>query len=403
MEKVKFGIIGCGNIGTRHFRNLIDGKIANGELVAVSDSVPEKIADIKKQLADRNLPEDSIRFFSDGNELIGSKCCDAVIIAVPHYFHPTLAVKALENGINAITEKPAGVYTLQVEEMLEHAKKHPELKLGIMFNQRTNPAFKMMKKLIADGQLGKISRLNWIITDWFRTQSYYDGGGWRATWKGEGGGVLFNQAPHNIDLFQWIPDMMPIKVRAFCKFGKYHDIEVEDDVTAYFEYENGATGVFITSTGDAPGTNRFEVTGENGKLVYDGGNLTFWKNETSSLEYIKTDTNGFRAPKCEQTVFTNEELCGLMGENSQHAGILNNFANAVLGLEPLYAPASDGLKGVVLANAMLLSAWTDADVEIPFDGQKYLDLLNRHIASSTVVKKNAVGKAADLSDTFNSK
>ena len=403
MEKVKFGIIGCGNMGTGHFQNLVGGNIANGELVAMADLLPEKIANIKKQMADRNLPEDSIRFFASGDELIEAKCCDVVIIAVPHYFHPTFAIKALENGMNAIVEKPAGVYTLQVEEMLACAKKHPELKLGIMFNQRTNPAFKMMKKLIADGQLGKITRLNWIITDWFRTQSYYDGGGWRATWKGEGGGVLFNQAPHNIDLFQWIPDMMPTKVRAFCKFGKFHNIEVEDDVTAYFEYENGATGVFITTTGDAPGTNRFEVTGEKGKLVYDKGTLTFWKNDMSSQEFIKSCPNGFSTPKCEQITFSNDVLRCLMGENSQHAGILNNFANAVLGLEPLYAPASDGIKGVTLADAMLLSAWTDADVEIPFDGQKYLDLLKEHIANSTVVKEEVAGAIADLSNTFNNK
>lgn len=398
MEKVRFGIIGAGNMGSVHFRNFLTGKVENGVVTAIADLIPEKIERMK-QMAEEKNPEmgKDVRYFASGDELIAAKPCDVVIIAIPHYLHPPFAIKAMQNGLNVIVEKPAGVYTLQVEEMLEEAKKHPDLLLGIMFNQRTNPAFIKMKEMVATGELGKIKRLNWIITDWYRTESYYRSGGWRATWKGEGGGVLYNQSPHNLDLFQWIPDMMPKSVRAFCAFGKYHDIEVEDDVTAYFEYENGATGVFITTTGDAPGTNRFEITGDNGKLVFERGKLVFWKNEVPVSEHLVNCDNGFALPACE------EIQIDVTGENSQHSGILKNFADALLGKGTLLAPASDGIKGVTLANAMLLSTWTNETVQLPIDGKKFYDLLQEHIRNSKVEKdENASsGAVADLSGTYN--
>ena len=399
MEKVKFGIIGVGNMGSGHFRSFVDGKIVNGEVAAIADLVPEKLEAMKK-LAQEKDPAlaDKIKYFASGDELIQSGVCDAVIIAIPHYFHPEYAIKAMQHGMHALVEKPAGVYTLQVQQMLDEAKKHPELKLGIMFNQRTNPAFKKMKEIIANGELGEVTRLNWIITNWYRTQIYYDGGGWRATWSGEGGGVLMNQAPHNIDLFQWIPDMMPSKVRAFCHFGKWHNIEVEDDVTAYFEYPNGATGVFITTTGDDPGTNRLEISGDKGKLVYEEGEgVTFYKLEGSIKKFTKESNQPFARNKCEKIKLE------LSSDNPQHKGILNNYANAILGIEELYAPASDGIKGVTLANAMLLSTWTNETVDIPFDDKKYYDLLQQHIKDSTFVKEVKDIGTADLSSTYNSK
>jgi predicted dehydrogenase len=396
MEKVRFGIIGIGNMGSGHLRNLISNKIKNGICTAIADINPEKLENAKKIIDDNNpYAAGSINFYNSGDELIAAKTCDVVIVAIPHYFHPEYAIKAMKNGLNAIVEKPAGVYTLQVDEMLEEAKKHPELKLGVMFNQRTNPAFNLMKKMISDGELGEIKRLNWIITNWYRSQCYYNSGGWRATWEGEGGGVLYNQAPHNIDLFQWIPNMMPNKVRAFCQFGKWHDIEVEDDVTAYFEYPNGATGVFITTTADAPGTNRFEITGDKGTLLYDNGKLIFKKLDTPISKHLVETTNTFGAPNCEVIELSPE------GENSQHVGILNNFANNLLGLEELIAPAADGIKGVTLANAMLLSTWTDSTVDLPIDGKKFYELLQDHVKNSKVKKTVVSGASADLSSTYN--
>ena len=396
MDKVRFGIIGAGNMGTDHFRNFMNNLITDGECVAIADLVPEKLDNIRK-IGEKMNPEAAkkVKYFASGDELIAAHCCDAVVIAIPHYFHPVFAIKALQNGLHAVVEKPAGVYTLQVEEMLDEAKKHPELKLGIMFNVRTSPVFRRMKQMVDEGALGRITRLNWIVTTWFRSQYYFNSGGWRATWKGEGGGVLYNQAPHQIDLFQWIPGMMPCRVDAHCRFGQWHDIEVEDDVTAYFEYSNGATGVFITTTGEAPGTNRFEIIGEYGKLVYEDDKLRFYKNEVSMLDYIKDAPDDFSAPK-----FTVSEI-ECEGEYSQHWGILSNFAGAVLGKNELLAPASDGLNGVTLANAMLLSQWTGKPVELPIDGHKFYELLQQHIAESTSDKdENASGKVANLAGTF---
>ena len=231
--------------------------------------------------------------------------------------------------------------------------------------------------MIADGKIGEVKRTNWIITNWYRIQYYYDSGEWRATWVGEGGGVLYNQAPHQLDLFQWIVGMMPNKIHAHCHFGKWHDIEVEDDVTCYCEYPNGATGVFVTCTADAPGTNRFEVLGTLGKLVFENDKLFFTENEVDERKHCYETDKGFEGPKAHPTVEVELE-----GENTQHSGICNNIANAILGLEDVYAPASDGICGVELANAMLLSAWLDRAVELPIDGHLFYDELKKRIAVS---------------------
>ena len=397
MRKVKFGIIGAGNIGSAHYTDFMENKIPSGELVAVADLVPEKLESVKKIGQEKNPEaEAKITYFNSGDELIASGVCEAVLVAIPHYFHPVYVIKALKAGLHAITEKPAGVYTLQVQEMLDEAAKHPELKAGIMFNVRTNPRFIKMHDIIASGELGQITRLTWIITNWFRTQKYYDNGGWRATWKGEGGGVLFNQSPHQLDLFQWVPGMMPNKVHAHCHFGKWHDIEVEDDVTAYVEYPNGATGVFITTTGEKPGTNRFEITGEYGKLVYENETLTHYKIKKSMLDLIKDSNATFE--KSDMEVINVE----CPGEYSRHYGVLTNFCNSILGVEELQFPIADGLNGVILANAMLLSQWKNAPIELPMNGQDFYDELQAHIAASTVVKdENATGTvASNMNSTY---
>ena len=370
MEKVRFGIVGCGNMGTPHGKHLLDGEITNGKITAVCDINEKKFKYFKERCGD------SIAYFTNAEDMFKSGLCDVVMICTPHYIHPDLAIMALDNDLNCIVEKPAGVYTLQVKEMIERSKKSDKI-LGIMFNQRTNPAFKKMRQMIANGEIGEVKRTNWIITDWYRSQFYYDTGAWRATWVGEGGGVLYNQAPHQLDLFQWIVGMMPTKVHAFCHFGKWHDIEVEDDVTCYCEYPNGATGVFITTTADAPGTNRFEVTGTKGTLIFEDNKLYYKQLTVDERVHCKTVQSGFEKPECLETVEVELE-----GENTQHIGICNNIANAILGLEDVYAPASDGIHGVELANAMLLSTWCDKAITIPFDDEFFYEELKKRIAVS---------------------
>ena len=372
MEKVRFGIVGCGNMGTGHSKHFREGTVKNGVLTAVCDINPKKLTGFKDRFGD------SIAYFDTAEEMFKSGLCDCVIICTPHYSHTDLAISAMDHDLNCIVEKPAGVYTLQVKEMLARAEKSDKI-LGIMFNQRTNPAFKTMKKMIAEGKIGEIKRTNWIITDWYRTQYYYDTGAWRATWAGEGGGVLYNQAPHQLDLFQWIIGMQPSKVHAFCHYGKWHDIEVEDDVTCYVEYPNGATGVFITTTADAPGTNRFEVTGTLGTLIFENNKLYYKQLTKDERVYCKEATSGFTPPEVLPTVEIE-----LDADNPQHLGILNNIANAILGLEPVYAPAKDGLAGVQLANAMHLSSWLGESVTLPINDELFFEELKKRIAISKV-------------------
>ena len=372
MEKVRFGIVGCGNMGTGHSKHFREGSVTGGVLTAVCDINEKKFAGFKERFGD------SIAYFNNAEDMFRSGICDCVIICTPHYSHTDLAILAMDCGLHCIVEKPAGVYTLQVKEMLARAEKADTI-LGIMFNQRTNPAFKTMKKMIADGKIGEIKRTNWIITDWYRTQYYYDTGAWRATWAGEGGGVLYNQSPHQLDLFQWIIGMQPSKVHAFCHYGKWHDIEVEDDVTCYVEYPNGATGVFITTTADAPGTNRFEVTGTLGTLIFENNKLYYKQLLKDERVHCMEADKGFEPPEALPTVEIELE-----GDNPQHLGILNNIANAILGLEPVYAPAKDGLAGVQLANAMHLSSWLGQTVSLPIDDELFYEELKKRIAVSKV-------------------
>ena len=376
METVRFGIIGIGNMGMGHARNFMAGKIENGILTAVCDLKERQREYFRENL----LPnfKNEVKIFDNADEMMASGLCDAVMIAIPHYDHPTYAIKAVDAGLHAIVEKPAGVYTKQVEEMLDHAKKSDRV-LSMMFNQRTNPAFLKMRELVASGAIGEIKRTNWIITNWYRSQQYYDSGEWRATWEGEGGGVLYNQAPHQLDLFQWIVGMMPTKIRAFCHFGQWHNIEVEDDVTAYVEYPNGATGVFITTTADAPGTNRFEITGTKGTLIYETRKLTVKTLGLDEREYCFETKEGF--PAFNPTVVTTE----FPDEGPQHVGVVQNVVNTILGKEKLFAPAEDGLCGVMLANAMHLSTWLGETVTLPFDSDLFYNELLKRIDEA---KKN---------------
>ena len=392
MEQVKIGIIGVGNMGSDHSKRIVNGDVPELKLVAVADR-----SQARRDWAKENLPED-VKIFNEGDELIDSGDCDAVLIAVPHYQHPTLAVRAFEKGLHVMCEKPAGVYTLAVREMNEAAKKSGKV-FGMMFNQRTNCVYRKMHELVQSGELGAIKRVNWIITDWYRTQSYYDSGSWRATWDGEGGGVLLNQCPHNLDLIQWICGM-PSRVRAFCHEGKWHNIEVEDDVTAYLEYPNGATGVFVTTTGDAPGTNRFEITLEMGKLVCElseqGTTLTLYKLAENEREFCRTCPQGFAKPKMEIIEVETD------GQNPQHNGVLKAFAANILRGEPLVAGGEEGINGLTLSNAMHLSSWLDRTVELPLDEELFLSELNkRRAASNKKEEKEAV--TFDVDGTYGSK
>ncbi len=384
MDKVRLGIIGIGNMGSGHLKNILEGKVPEMEVTAVADR-----QEGRRAWAKENLPE-SVVIFEEGTDLNAAGVCDGVLIAVPHYQHPELTIDAMSHGLHVMCEKPAGVYTKQVREMNDAAKKCDRV-FGMMFNQRTNCIYRKMHELVAGGELGAIKRVNWIVTDWYRTQSYYDSGSWRATWDGEGGGVLLNQCPHNMDLIQWICGM-PSKVQAFCHNGKWHDIEVEDDVTAYLEYPNGATGVFVTTTADAPGTNRFEITLEMGKLVCENGKLMLHKLSENERTFCKTAKGGFDTPECTVTEVETD------GENEQHVGVLKAFAGRILHGTPLVAEGLEGINGLTLSNAMHLSSWLKREVEIPFDEDLFLEELNKRRRESG--KKEGSGVVFDTEGSY---
>ena len=382
MKTVRLGLIGLGNIGQHHYGYLTAGKVSRAELVAVSDAVPAKL--------ERYKP---LKTFTDGEELIRSGLVDAVIIATPHYQHTTLGIAALKQGLHVMVEKPISAHKADAERLIATHQQHPKLVFAGMFQLRAEPRYLKIQKLIQAGDLGEIVRMSWIMTDWFRTEAYYASGGWRATWKGEGGGVLLNQCLHNLDAMQWLLGM-PASVRGFSQLGRFHNIEVEDNVSAYLEYPNGATGTFVSSTGEAPGTNRFEIVGTRGKLVLERDQLAFTRNEADMIEFSRSAKVGFAKPEV-----WNVEIPFENAPNA-HATLMQNFVNAILDGEPLIAPGKEGIHSVELANVMLYSSLIDQTVALPMDSAAYEQKLNQLIAGSKIEKKVIAVVNEDFTKSF---
>ena len=373
MDNVRIGVVGIGNMGTSHAKQLHEGLVKNATLAAVCDIKPERLDWAKDYFGE------GVKTYLSFDDIASDKDIDALIIATPHYDHPTLGIKTLEAGKHVLVEKPIGVYTKAVRALNEAAAKSDKV-FTIMYNQRTNPVFRKVRDMVRGGELGEIKRVIWVITDWFRTEFYYNSGGWRATWEGEGGGVLLNQCPHNIDLMQWICGM-PKRVRSFCDYGKYHNIEVEDDVTAFFEYENGATGVFITSTGEAPGTNRLEISGDRGRLVVQNRNeITFYRNRENTSDFLKNSNEGFAKPENWECKIPVE------GKETAHVGIMQYFTDRILFGKDQLSPGEEGINGLTVSNAIHLSSWTNDWVELPLDEDKFYEMLQGKIKNSTVKK-----------------
>lgn len=385
-KKLKLGIIGIGNMGSAHAQNVIKGACPDFELAAVADVNKERL-----EWAKSNISAD-IALFDDAIKMLDSTLIEACMVCVPHYEHPKYAIECMKRKIHVMVEKPAGVYTKQVREMNSEALKHPEVVYGMMFNQRTNCIYRKMRELVRSGIYGNIRRTNWLITAWYRPQAYYDSGNWRATWSGEGGGVLLNQCPHQLDLWQWICGM-PVKVISKVHYGLWHDIEVEDDVTAYVEYANGATGVFITSTGDAHGTNRFEIQLDRAKMVAENGKLYVLEYDMTEQEFSKTNTQPFA------TVPAHSALVETDGKNEQHIGVINAWGGAILRGSALAAGGEEGINGLTLSNAIHLSSWTDKEIRLPLDEDLFYNELMKRVASSRR-KSEVKAVYADTSNTY---
>ena len=368
MNILRAAVIGIGNMGSAHARCIYSGEIAGMRLAAVCDIRPDHLA-----WAVRELP--GIKTFSDYHQLIASGEADALIIAVPHPLHSVIAMEALNAGLHVLSEKPLDIRLSLARQAVETGRASGKI-FAVMLNQRTDPIFRKARELITGGRLGEIKRSVWIITNWYRTQHYYDSGDWRATWIGEGGGVLLNQAPHNLDLWQWICGM-PVEITARCDMARYHHVEVEDDATLLARYAGGATGCFITSTGEYPGTNRLEISGTKGKIVLEDGKLKTW--------LLKEDEQVVRFSSSQNSPDIPLDYSEWVPDAapSAHAGILQNFTNAILHGEPLLSPAEDGLNELAISNAAYLSAWQGGiPVQLPPDEAMFNRLLDERQATS---------------------
>ena len=382
MAVLKIGVIGVGNIGLANALK-IQEQIPHASVTAICDKNTECLKTANTKLGSE------LSQFENLEDLINAQIVDAVYIATPHNYHCDTAIRCFKAGLHVLIEKPAGVHTREVRDMNRAAVDSGKV-FSIMFNQRTDPSYWKLKELLQKNILGSLKRINWITTEWYRPQAYFAQGGWRATWTGEGGGVLINQAVHQLDLWQWLFGM-PDRLRAFCYFGKYHDIEVEDDVTSFLEYSDGVTGTFVTGTGDAPGTNRLEVTGDKGKVVIENKKLVLWKLDIPERKFNIDNTQPFGKPKIsQQIVFTDgtkselvqdtnpdwkaPDMVGYLGQ--QHLGILKNFVDNILTGRKLIARGEEGVLGLSLSNAMYLSSWTDDWVTLPPDEDLFLRYLN---------------------------
>lgn len=384
MDKVRIGIIGMGNMGRFHANDLLDGKVPRGELAAVGSTSPHKLEEYK---------EKGVQIFGSGEEMIASGAIDALLIATPHYQHTSLGVAALEAGLHIMVEKPISAHKADAERLIAAAAARPDQVFGAMFQLRVEPRYQKIRELVQGGELGDLVRVLWIMTDWFRSEAYFQSGGWRATWKGEGGGVLLNQCLHQLDAMQWITGM-PSQVRSHVGIGKWHDIEVEDDVICYMKFANGASGAFITSSGETPGSNRFEIAGTKGRLILENDTLTLTRNEVPSDEWCKTSKIGFQKPE------TTVEEIPIPGTDAAHATLMTNFVNAILDGEALIAPGVEGLGSVELANVMVYSGLLNESVDLPMDGAAWEAKLNELIANSTHEKKVVEVSSEDFAASF---
>ena len=380
---MKTAVVGVGNMGSKYASLIFDGKIAGMELAALT-RMRSPYSEMLKAAVDSGIP-----VFDSADEIFGAVEkgdleLDAVVIATPHISHEDIAVKAFAHGLNVLTDKPAGVYSRQARNMDEAALRSGKV-FSIVFNQRTLPVYKKLKEILDSGKYGGLKRVNWIVTDWYRPEKYYTSSSWHATWKKDGGGVLLNQAPHNLDMIQWLFGM-PVRVQGFCKEGHFHNIEVEDDVTAYLEWDNGATGVFITSTGEAPGSNRLEISLEEATIICENGKLrvgeTFPEMRKKEPEYRDESTEYFKKIKGTWSEYVFDK------ENAPYEIVLQSFSDECNGTGMSIAHGSEGRKSLMISNAIYLSSWEKKMIDIPAFGsdrelefeQEYEKLLEERMA-----------------------
>ncbi len=363
-DKVRFGVIGTGGMGSGHCAMIPD--IPETELTAICDIDPKTRESIAAQY---NVPG-----FATHTELLDSGLVDAVVIATPHYFHPPIAIDAFARGLHVLSEKPISVTVSAADGMIKAAKESGK-KFAVMYQMRSEPQNIAAKQIVESGELGEIYRTS-LVMGWYRSQAYYDSGGWRATWTGEGGGVLINQAPHLLDLFSWLGGL-PVSITGQTR-TRLHDIEVEDEAFATLEYANGAHGYLYASTTEVPNHQMLEICGDKGKLVIHGSSLKVYHIDGSIRDFTNTTTEMWASPKAQEAPVKLPEPKALKG----HGVITQNLARAILYDEPLISPGAEGINAVELINGIILSGKTGKTVRVPVDRPEYNHLIEELKATS---------------------
>lgn len=375
---MRFGVVGYGNIGQAHVATLTGDAVERARLTGVVSG------------SDTPLPPGVTRY-ATLEDMLSADATDVVLIATPTMTHPNLGMAALAAGRHLVMEKPVAMSALQARRLIEAV---PDgVQAAVMLNQRYHPVYREIKNIVSAGDLGRVVRFNWIMTGWYRPDVYFLVSSWRGTWPGEGGGALLNQCIHNLDVLQWVLGL-PESVVADVRFGKFHEIDVEDEVTAMLSYADGATGVVVASTGEAPGINRLDIVGDRGTLSFDGERLSVEISQQSVSEHCASTHEMFGVPE-----FVKQEV-PVRAELNQHACVLQDVVDAVLDGSTLATPLAEGVGSVELANAMLLSAWEERRVSLPLDAEHYQSGLDARVAASGFREAQTIEVHIDMDASY---
>jgi predicted dehydrogenase len=312
----------------------------------------------------------------DARELFARPDVDAVVIATPHVEHVALASEALSARRHVLVEKPLGVHKADCARVLAvHAGLGPEPPVfGVVHDYRAEPRFIWLRKMLGTGEFGRVERVVWQATDWYRTQAYFHGSSWRGRFASEGGGLLVNQAPHLLDLLLWLFGV-PVRVTGMCRFGRFHEIEVEDDVTAMLDFPSGMSALIVASSGEAPGTNRLDVSCDKGRIVLEEGGATVHRNREPASAHRRREACGRPLADVERLEFPARRATGVE--------VLANFVAAIRGGTPLLAPAHEAATAVEVANAILWSSLLERPLALPIDGTGFERVLHELAARSS--------------------
>lgn len=356
--KVRAVLIGFGGMGRTYAQMIYAGMVPGMELVGVCC----------RNASGQTLLENAfpgVAIYSDADDMAAQEAdFDAVIIVTPHTSHVPLGLRFAALGKHLLLDKPAGVRAADVAA-LEALCRDKGVTFGMIFNNRRLPAFRRAKALLESGVLGKLHRAVWVCNSWYRSPAYHRSASWRSSWNGECGGLMLNQNPHYLDMWQWFFGL-PDRVWADLQFGRYNDFLVDDAVDIQFSYDNGFHGTFISATGEAPGVNRLEIWGSKGKLtIEDGAKLFLDENELSTEEFGKINQEKFASiPHAQRRV-------ELETVENPYQEVFENFARHLLYGDALFADGSDGLKTCMLTNAIYVSGWEERRVAVPVEPGRY--------------------------------